>query len=96
MDVRVLGEALLSTEPPDENSSPAPVTKTIKATASLGFLSWHQYLTFTRFGSATYYEAGNGECRLKPIENDSAPALRTSRTAVKAVKISALEASLTP
>jgi predicted AlkP superfamily pyrophosphatase or phosphodiesterase len=64
MDGRVLSEALTGSEPPQFK----PVEKTVEASRQLGFLNWRQHLRFTQFGSATYYDEGNGACRLQEPE----------------------------
>jgi arylsulfatase A-like enzyme len=60
-DGRVLTEAL--TVP--ELSPVQPEEQTIEASRDLGVRLWHQYLKFTRVGSAVYYDEGNGGSRLK-------------------------------
>ncbi len=61
MDGRVLSEAMTYGDP----ATVKPVKKTLEASRDLGFLAWHQYLKVTEVGNATYYDEGNGECRLK-------------------------------
>ena len=61
MDGRILSEAMIT----GDQVPPKPEAQTLEANRDLGFLVWHQYLKLTRLGSATYYEEGNGECRIK-------------------------------
>ena len=61
MDGRVLLEALVN----GDGSGVKPAGRTVEASRDLGLLTWHQYLRLTQCGSATYYEEGNGESRLK-------------------------------
>jgi hypothetical protein len=61
MDGRVLNEAMVGSEVPVLK----PQRETLEASRDLGFRLWHQYLTFTRVGSVTYFDEGNGESRLK-------------------------------
>ncbi|HEV8543399.1 MAG TPA: alkaline phosphatase family protein [Verrucomicrobiae bacterium] len=61
MDGRILLEAMTTGESPELK----PVTETAEASRDLGFLVWHQYLKTTQVGYATYYDEGNGECRIK-------------------------------
>jgi arylsulfatase A-like enzyme len=61
MDGRVLNEAMVGSEVPGLK----PKRETLEASRDLGFRLWHQYLTFTRVGSVTYFDEGNGESRLK-------------------------------
>jgi predicted AlkP superfamily pyrophosphatase or phosphodiesterase len=61
MDGRVLFEAMTY----GDQATLKPVEKTLEASRDLGFLEWHQYLKVTELGHATYYDEGNGECRLK-------------------------------
>jgi arylsulfatase A-like enzyme len=57
MDGRVLQEALVD----GVGSAPKPETRTIEARRDVGFMSWRQYLRFTEFGGAIYFDEGNGE-----------------------------------
>jgi hypothetical protein len=61
MDGRVLFEAL------NNSNAPAlkPIEETLSAERALGFLSWRQHLKVVKVGYATYYDEGNGECRLR-------------------------------
>jgi arylsulfatase A-like enzyme len=61
MEGRVLTEALTGTvSPPPEFEQ-----RTLEASRDLGARVWRQFLTFTRVGSAVYFDEGNGESRLK-------------------------------
>jgi len=61
MDGRVLNEAMVGSDAGELK----PKRETLEASRDLGFRLWHQYLTFTRVGSVTYFDEGNGESRLK-------------------------------
>jgi len=56
MDGRILHEALTE----GEASAEQPVTKTIEASRELELFRWHQYLKFTRYAGALYFDEGNG------------------------------------
>jgi arylsulfatase A-like enzyme len=61
MDGRVLHEAL-----ENEESSPGkPETKTVEATRDVGLFRWHQYLKYTTFDGAIYFDEGNGEIKVR-------------------------------
>ncbi|MEO8428816.1 MAG: alkaline phosphatase family protein [Verrucomicrobiota bacterium] len=92
MDGRVLVEAMIG----DESPAFTPETNTREASYDLGFLVWRQYLTFTRVGSALYYEEGNGESRLKQPENYLSSSLQSSKPAVKPLKVSSNEKNASP
>ena len=66
MDGRVLHEALLSSG----QTPPKPVTKTIEAKRTIGFINWRQTLKFTEVGPAIYFDEGNGE----PVLRTASPA----------------------
>lgn len=61
MDGRVLAEAMVGSQ----LTPLKPKRETLESSRDLGFRLWRQYLTFSRVGSVTYYEEGNGESRLK-------------------------------
>jgi arylsulfatase A-like enzyme len=61
MDGRVLHEALVGGKPP----AGAPETKTLEAQRDLPLFRWRQYLKFTSFGGALYFDEGNGEATQK-------------------------------
>jgi hypothetical protein len=61
MDGRVLHEAL-----ENEAASPGkPETKTIEAKREVGLFKWQQYLKYTTFDGAIYFDEGNGSATLK-------------------------------
>ena len=57
MDGRVLQEALRD----GRASTESPRTKTVEATRELALFHWRQYLKFTEFAGAQYFDEGNGE-----------------------------------
>ena len=57
MDGRVLQEALLNGKASDAK----PATKTIEATRELALFRWRQYLKFTEYDGAIYFDEGNGQ-----------------------------------
>jgi hypothetical protein len=57
MDGRVLSEALRKGEP----SAEKPLTRTIEAAHELSLFHWRQYLKYTEFAGAIYFDEGNGE-----------------------------------
>jgi arylsulfatase A-like enzyme len=61
MDGRVLFEALNQPGRPDLKAA----EETLEASRPIGFLTWRQSLKIVKVGYSTYYEEGNGECRLK-------------------------------
>jgi len=61
MDGRVLHEALRESR----SGSAQPVTKTIEARHDIGVLEWRQYLKYTTYENAVYFDEGNGAPRLK-------------------------------
>jgi hypothetical protein len=49
-----------------EESSPGkPETKTVEATRDVGLFRWHQYLKYTTFDGAIYFDEGNGEIKVR-------------------------------
>jgi hypothetical protein len=80
----------------EEQSQPRPAGETIEASHDLGFLVWRQYLTFTRVGSAVYYEEGNGQCQLKQGEDYFSTQLQSARRGVEPVKVSVVEKNSSP
>jgi arylsulfatase A-like enzyme len=65
MDGRVLFEALNQSGRPDLKAA----EETLEAVRTLGFLTWRQSLKIVKVGYSTYYEEGNGECRLKQFDD---------------------------
>ncbi len=61
MDGRILEEALVTGTPTEAK----PSTQTIEASHDLPLFRWHQYLKFTEYGGAIYFDEGNGEPTLK-------------------------------
>jgi arylsulfatase A-like enzyme len=61
MDGRVLLEALESERGP----SGKPETKTVEAKSESGLFRWRQYLKFTTFDGAIYFDEGNGESAMR-------------------------------
>lgn len=61
MDGRVLHEALVNGTP----SEAKPVSKTVEASRELALFRWHQYLKFTEYAGATYFDEGNGQPEAK-------------------------------
>ncbi len=57
MDGRVLHEALAF----GTSSASTPETKTIEAKRELGLFRWKQYLKYTTYADAIYFDEGNGE-----------------------------------
>jgi len=57
MDGRVLEEALVDGRPVEAK----PVTKTDEKSRDLPLFRWHQYLKYTEYGGALYFDEGNGE-----------------------------------
>jgi arylsulfatase A-like enzyme len=62
MDGRVLHEALKESR---QASVSPPETKTIEAKHDLGVLEWRQYLKYTTYDHAIYFDEGNGAPRIK-------------------------------
>jgi hypothetical protein len=56
MDGRVLFEALEN----EKQASGKPETKTIETKREVGLFTWQQYLKFTTFDGAIYFDEGNG------------------------------------
>jgi predicted AlkP superfamily pyrophosphatase or phosphodiesterase len=61
MDGRILNEALKNPAGPEIK----PETNIIEATRDIGLFRWKQYLKFSKVGSTTYFDEGNGQVSRK-------------------------------